>query len=887
MSYKKIRKTIACLLFILLFGRELVLPSIVFAEEILEPTSVPTDSPPPTETPPIVETITGNATATTENTNVVNNSETETPGSVDGCNISGGCEGLVDKNNTAEVGTSNTSTASTGENLSIADSSTVTIDTGTAVATTQNTNQLNNSQTILEGTLPPNTSPSIYNTDNKAELSSINEASAQSGENIAGGTNNAEVKITTGEAVAYANVVNLINTNITGSQLGIYFYNNFGGDLNNLDLNQVWKNIQSNENGGVIKIQEGTTSPDTNLVVISNKNMALVNNQVTVVADTGGNTISGSSENALILTGNATALANVINLINANLVGTKFFVGVINLSSNSLGDLVLPRPDAITNQNTTCNNCGGQIQNNNQAVLTSTTNTSANSGSNQTNGGLGGSIISGNASSYANNFTTTNLDLVGGGQMFLAVNVLGQTGGKIYNWQFPGSSEEWVDGQKFFSYIYSGTSQANSGQDILRNDNQAILNNNINVTANTGGNTIEGATYSNIVSGRASAVANLTNLLNLNIFGSNWFFGIINIVGDWNGNTVFAYPDVAVEISSESKEVQVGSEIKYSVKYSNLGYEEAGRTVMEIQLPSGVEYLGDDSGLTIVRNGNKLSWTFERMSAMAQHYFEVRVRVIDIKTANLPFWKRIVKTAYAAENISKSEIETVATIKTNSPESNVNNNSSSIKTITFIKTEVADQNKSDTQSKTTDDKRFPKLEITASNNVNKYVFSGDIVTFEINIKNKGEGIARNNVLVHEIYDQNNQLWKKDELFLGDLEAGTGGKLNFGIYIDLPQDNASAISKMFYTKSRVEADDDYGSRINSNEASTEFGVQFLTTKRISVQAADKTSGEVLGAKETICLPEKNILPYLLLFLVSGFWLQRQTVYWIKKLKNEKV
>lgn len=885
MSNKKIRKLTALFLTILLLGRELVVPSIVFAEEILEPTSVTTESPPSTDTPPVAETTTGNATATTENTNVVNETQTETEGSVDGCNVDGGCDGITDKNNTADLGTSNTSTASTGENLSIADSSAVTIDTGTAVAITENTNQVNNSLTSLNEVLPSDTSPSISLTDNKAEVSATNEANSQSGQNAVSGEGNKEVKITTGEAVAYANVINLINTNITGSQLGIYFYNNFGGDLSNLDLNQVWKNIQSNESGGVIKIQEGSITPDTNLVVISNKNMAMVNNQVTVVADTGGNTISGSSENALILTGNATALANVINLVNANLVGTKFFIGVINLSANSLGDLVLPRPDSVVNQNAPCNNCDGQTQSNNQAVLTSTINTTANSGANISTGLSSGTMITGDANSYANNFTTANLDLVGGGQMFLSVNVLGQAGGKIYNWQSPGSSEEWVDGQKFFSYIYGGTGQANGGNDIFQNINQATVNNNISVSANTGGNTTQGATISNMTTGRASAVANLTNLINLNMFGSNWFFGIINIVGDWNGNTVFAYPDVAVEISSESKEVPVGSEIKYLVKYSNLGYEEAGRTTLEVQIPNGVEYLSDDSGLLMVRNGNKLTWTFEKMSAMAQHYFEVKVRITSIETANLPFWKRFVKTAYAAESVSKSEVETVVIIKTNSQESDVNNNSSSIKTVTFVKTEIVEPKSPESASSTSSDKRLPKLEILASNNVNQYVFPEDIVTFEIDIKNKGEGISRNSAIIHEIYDQDNQLWRKDELLLGDLEPGTGGKLSFGVVIDLPRYAASRAMIMFYTKTRVVADDDYGDRVSSNEAQTKFGVQLLTAKRMSVSAAEKPNGEVLAATNAVCLPEENIVPYLLLFFVSGFWLQKQTVYWLQKLKHK--
>lgn len=69
----------------------------------------------------------------------------------------------------------------------------------------------------------------------------------------------------------------------------------------------------------------------------------------------------------------------------------------------------------------------------------------------------------------------------------------------------------------------------------FQNQNQASIMNNIKTSA-----------------------ANLFNLVNLNILGSRFFMGIVNILGDWSGNTIFAYHDMAVNLTNGSGQVMVG-----------------------------------------------------------------------------------------------------------------------------------------------------------------------------------------------------------------------------------------------------------------------------------------------------------------------------------------
>ena len=82
-----------------------------------------------------------------------------------------------------------------------------------------------------------------------------------------------------------------------------------------------------------------STCGDTNTVV-NTDNSVLINNDITVIADTGGNQAGGYG--AQITTGDAYASANVINVANTNITDSNYLLLVFNNFSDYAGDIILP-----------------------------------------------------------------------------------------------------------------------------------------------------------------------------------------------------------------------------------------------------------------------------------------------------------------------------------------------------------------------------------------------------------------------------------------------------------------------------------------------------------------------------------------------------------------
>ena len=95
-------------------------------------------------------------------------------------------------------------------------------------------------------------------------------------------------------------------------------------------------------NTGASSTNEANATNTSNLDV-ANDNTATVVNDVSVLADTGGNAAQGTS--ASIQTGDAAASANVLNVVNTNIFGNHWFLGVINIFDSLFGDIIFPRPD--------------------------------------------------------------------------------------------------------------------------------------------------------------------------------------------------------------------------------------------------------------------------------------------------------------------------------------------------------------------------------------------------------------------------------------------------------------------------------------------------------------------------------------------------------------
>ncbi len=625
--------------------------------------------------------------------------------------------------------------------------------------------------------------------------------------------------IDTGEAVSYANLVNLINSNLVNSNLKIFLLNNFSGDVADINLKDIWGEVLSGDSSGVEVAYNPTEY--SNFIVISQKNEAEVNNNATVIANSGNNSVDENVGDVLIVSGNAIALANVINLVNTTLIGSNFLITVINVDGSTLGDIILPSPTMFQNGNNS--QVGGLVFNENGALVNNSIQAQSNSGFNNILGGGESNLTSGDAVSSSNNNNWININ--GSSDLFLlTINTLGAWNGNIYNWSEPGSVET---GGSVTTFSIGG-GVGGSGPNffaVVDLENNAVVNNNIVAQADSGNNNINNNSGSaGIITGNAIALVNLLNIVNTNFWGSNWFYGIINIVGNWNGNAIFAYPDLSIDVLQEKDSVEVGEEFFYTLVVKNEGYEDVFDATVEVNLDDSVEYLGDNSGIGSGIDGNKVRWNIGHIGARKGGSFQIKLRALKNKpTATVSGWK-LVKTAWAAEDYEEIESIMRASVNTNQIESNLLNNSSSTQTKIIIYKLFDNSGNVGGDSGSEDGEKNhnkPEIKITAKNNVNGYVFPNDTVTFEIVIENVGDGDLSEAVLVHEIFDEKGNLWVADEVRIGKIKARKSGTVSFGIEMGVSIQK----STNYFSKSRVIGKTDEGDEMSSDNAITEFVVLF--------------------------------------------------------------
>jgi uncharacterized repeat protein (TIGR01451 family) len=877
-------------IFSLIFN-QLYLPAAVWAQAIDEPTSTPTieEINQPTETP-VEATPTapfqvdsGNADALANTTNDINNDAqiVVEPTGV-GCTLEGGCL-VIESNKEASVSGEAQSEAGTGNNELTGASGDATINSGDALAGANNQNTVNTTQILIgEGTTgadsiePLSGVPVIIvENDNGVDMETNTGAEANSGENNAS-ENQGTATVNSGDAVAYANVVNLLNTNIVGGKFKILMMNEMGGETDDINMNEWWKDILgdgTSEAGlGIVGEVDGN-----NFIYINNFNWANLSNQVSVIANSGYNIANLNGDGAYIYSGNATALANVINLINANLIGSKFFLGVINIDANSLGDLILPRQDYFdlagqNNQNLIVNNSNIVMANVNSTATAET-------GNNQTSG-FGGEIITGDAYAQSNSMFLTSLNQNSGNQMFLALNTLGNWTGKIYGWNGPDSIDDPSGQGTNYFWTGGGIGAYGVGGESgmwVNNYNEAYLNDQVMVSANTGYNqALANGGSSNIYTGRAMALANITNFINFNLSGNNWFYGLVNIIGNWNGNVIVPYPDMSISIASQQKEAKIGDRITYDIGFNNVGYETAENVNIKMNLPAGVKYISDNSGFAPSVAGGSIGWIIPKVTAKGGGGFRVEVEVTSEFAKNGLQAKafRLVPIAFAAEN--EKELVAEVVIKSEKAESNTGNKRSFASTVVVI-----DQQQGVTLADNDGiDHRQPVVEITAKNNVNDFVYNGDTVTFEVGVKSLTDVSLNKSYLWHGIYDEKGNLYRENTVNIGEIKPYRNGNVRFGIAMN----SANTPSGKYTTVDIIYGVAGDGIKIASNEATTAFLLKQKGVVITAAAAGEKSGGEVLGITDTSCNLKENLLPYLLLLLVSTLWLLRQTAKWTSEAKD---
>jgi hypothetical protein len=863
------------------------IPTETLAEETIvaeTPASTPTSQPEnqPTETPAPEDTTviptpvptgeasidTGNVLGASGNDLEINNIGLTVPGEVGSCNLEIGCSN-VNNDNTADIGTSTSVESDSGNNEIGATVSMSTINTGDALGLIDGSNTINQNQIILIVETPastPVTDSTIVN-QNQAAVDNADIGNANSGNNQ--NTNDGGSGTTnTGDVMVVANMVNQVNVNQIGSNIKIYIINNPSQDKQDLDLNAVWRELMSFQTSALSVV-------DVTNQLIANQNQGSISNLMLLNGNSGNNMMT-VNENGQITTGNVTVLANLINLLNINLIGSRIFLGVINLRGETLGNIILPNPEMFVqmadNQN------GGKdatFQWINEATIKQEVDLASNSGGNSIDASQNGIITSGNSTALVNSDTYANINSTGSNWFAFKINLLGNWEGQVINWGSPGAMVAGEPDQYSLAPLIYGNSGQGGGTLVSINQNYASIYNRLSLSANSGYNTLLG-NNAEINSGNTTAIANIFNLANLNVWGSNWFWGTITILGDWKGNAIFAYPDLTVGISSADSRIKKGETIRYDLNYSNIGYDVARVGRIEMDIPEGVWYENDSSDLPKEIAGNKIIWELHDVEPKAGGNFSVWFKTEGPpKQAMRKFWE--VKKAYATED--EEQLTVKAKISTTQSESSLNNNLSTAATIVWFDSVETEQTQGN-ESGQNGDNQLPQWLISAKNNVNNFVYPGDVVTFEVEAKNVGEGTAYDSYLLHQIYDEKDNLLRTDTINLGEVEINRGGKVSFGIRMPTKFVKTSNLK----STTLVVGKSKNSQEVRSSKAITTFKVKVRWVD--TAAAKEEPEKQILGTNTgEFCLPRENILPYLLLFVVSGFWLNRQTRAWLKEIKRK--
>jgi hypothetical protein len=265
-------------------------------------------------------------------------------------------------------------------------------------------------------------------------------------------------------------------------------------------------------------------------------------------AQLGQNTVSGTAS-----TGDANAVANVMNLLNSTVAAGQSFVGVLNIEGSLLGNIFLPNGFLNSILGSGGNSAPGSSQTkttetsstsnasfNNDLAIRNTVNLDASSGTARAigNSEINGPVGTGNSATNLNIFDMIGRQIVAKNAMLVFVNVLGSWKGLIVD--APTGST---------SALYGGSVSGDTSKSLQSNTSidqaqKALITNDINVRAKSGDalasyNTVSGGARS----GNATASANVANFSNSQFGLSNWFGVLfINVFGEWQGNFVPSKP---------------------------------------------------------------------------------------------------------------------------------------------------------------------------------------------------------------------------------------------------------------------------------------------------------------------------------------------------------
>ncbi|MFA6383462.1 MAG: hypothetical protein WCX17_03490 [Parcubacteria group bacterium] len=654
-----------------------------------------------------------------------------------------------------------------------------------------------------------------------------------------------EAAIETGDAGAEAGGVNVVNTNITtenGQQEIINLTGETTGDVNLLETFETLLENGENSSG------DGDGDEEENKKVVNINTATDVENSAEASANTGTNSIENISGNADITTGEAFAAASIINLINTNIVGDNWLLAIINILGNWTGDLIVPGEGLLFTTDSGMQ--FGDVVNVNEAVdVENNVSAEAGTGGNSISGAGSASISTGEAQANASAVNLINTNLVKNNWFFLIINNAGNWVGRVMGWGADGSQ------QSIYEYNFgslSGLSGATGpAYDVYNYNSAANVSNTATATASTGNNSIQNSGSASISTGNATAWASAFNFVNTNIVGNNWLFGVVNNAGTWNGNVVFAYPDLAVTLSADREHAMPGEAITYTVNYKNVGKAKCGNVDLQFSLPQYLQYQSGDSGLS-GSGGNNYSLSAAGLNPGEERSFNV--------------------TANVAENIptGSEALEAVIGARTNTKEVELSNNYSSEEvSVYFAPVVIKDESALS--------KKESGLEIDRKDDEPAYVNGPS--NHYIKVENSGKHTLYNIVVTEKIKNSSGDTVAEYNWPISKLKKGQTAYIQYQIILD----NTAILGTYTYSASS-EGYDQYGNKIKSEKAKAEIellaggagisGAENNGEIIPPVAVEENQQPEVLGAATTSVNANYFSLWLLMLLLIPAYYYIRE-------------
>lgn len=387
-------------------------------------------------------------------------------------------------------------------------------------------------------------STGLYDNFYNASISNTLNQTAKSGDaavtlNTTGGS------ALSGNATNMANVLNLLMSSAAPLQNGLAtftqnIYGNVQGDIL-IDPSQLTSSASL------------STNNTPNNLSINSKATGVINNDIILNSASGDATVSQNTTAGNATSGNAHAVADIMNVINSVIGSGSSFMGTVNIFGNLDGDILLP-PDTLNSllasggspivtqgPNSPISSAGSNTLNaelTNNTNINNLVNLNATTGSAQvSNNTTAGNATSGNAETNLTVLNLTGQQIIGKDAVLVFVNVLGKWVGMIVNAP-SGATSAALGGGITTAGPNSPVAINRDTATNLNYENNSSINNNVNASALSGNALVTSNTRAgNATSGNATASVNLLNISSSSLSLSNWL-GIlfINVFGSWNGS---------------------------------------------------------------------------------------------------------------------------------------------------------------------------------------------------------------------------------------------------------------------------------------------------------------------------------------------------------------